>query len=296
MGSSSCTPSNGTKKVLGAKMITSKKLENGFEYIEVNNEKACANIALQGAHVFHYGRKEEEPLLWLSSLSDFELGKAIRGGVPICWPSFGMNNPNLPQHGFARTFMFELMDCVERDENSSEVNLRLRESKESFAFWPYKFELQVKITISDTLEISLTTTNKDHNTFTLTSALHSYFNVSDIKNITIEGLENKPYLDALTGKTQSQNAAIRFNSEYDCVYQEVDGEIILKDTDREIRIKNEGSSSVVVWNPWIDKCARMSGMSSEAYKGFVCIESANAFDDFKILAPNESHTLKATIF
>jgi glucose-6-phosphate 1-epimerase len=288
-------PSNGTKKVLGDKMITRKKLENGFEYIEVKNEKSCANIALQGAHVFHYAHKEQEPILWLSAESDFEIGKAIRGGVPICWPSFGMNNPNLPQHGFARTFMFELMDCVETDENSSEVNLRLCESKESFVFWPYKFELKVKIRISDTLEISLTTTNKDQNSFTLTSALHSYFNISHIENISIEGLENKPYLDALTGKTQLQNKEIRFNEEYDCVYQEVDGEIVLKDTLRNISIKNEGSSSVVVWNPWIDKCARMSGMNPEAYKEFVCIESANAFDDFKILKPNESHTLKAVI-
>ncbi|MBU1928221.1 D-hexose-6-phosphate mutarotase [bacterium] len=276
-------------------MITGKQLENGFEYIEVRNEKSCANIALQGAHVFHYAHKDQEPILWLSAESEFEFGKAIRGGVPICWPSFGMNNPNLPQHGFARTFMFELMDCTEIDENNSEVNLRLRESKESFAFWPYKFELEVKIRISDTLEISLTTTNKDNNSLTLTSALHSYFNISHIENIVIEGLENKPYLDALTGKTQLQNAAIRFNEEYDCAYQEVDGEIILRDKERNISIKNEGSSSVVVWNPWIDKCARMSGMNPEAYKEFVCIESANAFDDFKILKPNESHTLKATL-
>jgi len=276
-------------------MITGKKLENGFEYIEVKNSKACANIALQGAHIFHYGRKDEEPLLWLSSLSDFELGKPIRGGVPICWPSFGMNNPNLPQHGFARTFMFELVDCVEIDANTSEVKLRLSESKESFLFWPYKFELEVKIRIGETLEISLTTTNKDEKSFTLTSALHSYFNVSDIDNITIKGLQNKPYLNALTGKTQLQKGEIGIHVEFDCVYQEVDEEIILQDKEREIHIKNEGSASVVVWNPWREKCARMSGMSAQAYKEFVCIESANAFDDFKILAQNESHTLKATL-
>lgn len=277
-------------------MITLKKLENGFEYLEVRNETACANIALQGAHIFHYAHHEQEPLLWLSSESDFELGKAIRGGVPICWPSFGMNNPNLPQHGFARTFMFEFLGFEEKDENTSEITLGLSHSKESFAFWPYKFALEIKICISDTLTISLTTTNKDHNSFTLTSALHSYFSISHIANIAIEGLQNKPYLDALTGKTQLQNGAIRFDSEYDCVYQEVDKEIVLKDLERNITINNEGSSSVVVWNPWIDKCARMSGMSPESYKEFVCIESANAFDDFIVLQSDESHILKATIF
>jgi len=39
----------------------------------------------------------------------------------------------------------------------------------------------------------------------------------------------------------------------------------------------------------------MSGMCDEAYKEFVCIESANAFDDAWFLEPMESHTLAVTI-
>jgi len=27
----------------------------------------------------------------------------------------------------------------------------------------------------------------------------------------------------------------------------------------------------VVWNPWIEKCKRMSGIKEDAYKEFVCI-------------------------
>ena len=40
----------------------------------------------------------------------------------------------------------------------------------------------------------------------------------------------------------------------------------------------------------------MSGMMDEGYKEFVCIESANAFEDSKFLEPGESHTLKVTIY
>jgi glucose-6-phosphate 1-epimerase len=40
----------------------------------------------------------------------------------------------------------------------------------------------------------------------------------------------------------------------------------------------------------------MSAMKDEAYKEFVCIESANAFEDFIVLTPEETHTLKATIY
>ena len=35
-------------------MIEYKKLDNGFQYIEISNASARAKIALQGAYLFHY--------------------------------------------------------------------------------------------------------------------------------------------------------------------------------------------------------------------------------------------------
>ena len=276
-------------------MITIKKLSNGFEYLEIENSSATAKIALQGAHIFEYKRKMQDELFWLSEVSDFEFGKAIRGGVPICWPSFGLNNPELPQHGFARTSLFECISSEEIDLNTTEVQLRLTHSEESLKLWNYKFELVLKVTISDNLTIELKTTNKDNKEFKLTQALHSYFKLSDISNAVVKGLDNKPCFDALTNETNIQNGDITFNQEFDKVFQKVDSEIILQDKEKTISINNEGSSSVVVWNPWIEKCKRMSAMKDDAYKEFVCIESANAFEDFVILKFNQSYTLKVTI-
>ena len=276
-------------------MITTKKLSNGFEYVEIKNNSTTAKIALQGAHIFEYKRKMQDELFWLSEVSDFEFGKAIRGGVPICWPSFGLNNSELPQHGFARTSLFECISSEEIDLNTTEVQLRLTHSEESLKLWNYKFELVLKVTISDNLTIELKTTNKDNKEFKLTQALHSYFKLSDISNAVVKGLDNKPCFDALTNETNIQNGDITFNQEFDKVFQKVDSEIILQDKEKTISINNEGSSSVVVWNPWIEKCKRMSAMKDDAYKEFVCIESANAFEDFVILKSNQSHTLKVTI-
>ncbi|MCX6052228.1 MAG: D-hexose-6-phosphate mutarotase [Campylobacterales bacterium] len=277
-------------------MIEFKELENGFEYIEVKNGAACGKIALQGGHLFHFARNGEEPILWLSDTSDFKIGTAIRGGVPICWPSFGMNNPDLPQHGFARVGMWKLENSKEIDANTTQITLVLNDTQESLGMWNYKFELELKITISDKLTMELTTTNLDEKPFKLTQALHTYFQISDISNITIKGLSGKPYLDALTNKVCQQNGDITFEQEVDCVYQEVDNKILLVDKNRTITIQNKGSSSVVVWNPWIQKCKRMSAIENDAYKEFVCIESANAYDDFKILLPHAKHTLKAVIY
>ena len=276
-------------------MLEFKKFENGFEYIQIINDSACANIALQGAHIFHYARKEETPLLWLSDSSEFEYGKAIRGGVPLCWPSFGMNNTSLPQHGFARTSMFELLSHTEIDNTKTELVLVLVDTPESLKQWPHKFKLELKISISQELVMELTTTNIDEREFKITQALHTYFNISDISDAIVKGLDNKSRFDALSNKTFTQEGDIGFTEEFDSVFQGVDSEIKLLDAIREIKINNEGSSSVVVWNPWIDKCSRMSGMKNEAYKEFVCIETANAYEDFKILQPGETHTLKAII-
>lgn len=285
-------------ELIGSEVLTSPiyKTKASLAYIEIHNNSASAKIALQGAHIFHYARKGEEPLLWLSEVSDFEKGKAIRGGVPICWPSFGMNNSDLPQHGFARTAMFEHVSTKELDANTTEVILTLRYSQETLTLWPYKFELELKVTVSDKLTMELTTTNLDDKIFKITQALHTYFPVSNISDARVKGLDKKPFLDALTNELLIQNGDIVFEEEVDRVYQEVDTQILLRDKDRIIHINNEGSSSVVVWNPWIEKCKRMSAMNGDAYNDFVCIESANAFDDFKLIESGESHTLKATIY
>jgi len=272
-----------------------KKLSNGFEYIEIQNSSASAKIALQGAHIFEYKRIEEDNLFWLSEISDFELGKAIRGGVPICWPSFGMNNPELPQHGFARTSLFEFVSSEEVDSNTTEIELRLTHSQESLKLWNYKFELLLHVSISDKLIIELKTRNLDDKEFKLTQAFHSYFKLSNISNAVVKGLDNKPCFDALTNSNFIQSVDIVFKEEFDKVFQKVDNELILQDKEKNISINNEGSSSVVIWNPWIEKCKRMSAMSDDAYKEFVCIESTNAFEDFITLKPNGEHTLKATI-
>ncbi|DAB30089.1 MAG TPA: D-hexose-6-phosphate mutarotase [Sulfurimonas sp. UBA12504] len=278
-------------------MIVHKKLANGFAYIEIKNSSAEAKIALQGAHVFHYKRTDEEPILWLSEVSDFEYGKAIRGGVPICWPWFGFNeNKNLPQHGFARVSMWEFIKSDESDKKSSSLIFRLTHGSQTLKMWRYKFELELHVTISDKLMMELKTTNLDCESFVLTQALHTYFKVSHISHALIKGLDKKPYLDALTWKNEIQEGDITFNQEVDRVYQEVTDEIILKDENREIHIKNSGSSSTVVWNPWIEKTLRMSAMNKNAYEHMLCIESANAFDDRKVLKPQSSYTLKATIF
>ena len=271
-------------------MYALKSFANGFEYIEIQNSAAHAKIALQGAHIFEH-TTQKGSLLWRSETSEFEEGRAIRGGIPICWPRFGNLDKSLPQHGFTRIFLFELIKEEEINERLTQVHLQLKSSEASKKIWDYDFTLDIVFDISETLSISMTTTNEDAKEFLLTQAFHTYFQVRNIDNITIEGLENVEFLDTLTNKKSVETKALKIAAETDRAYFGLKKDICLREDDREVLIHAENSHSAIVWNPWIKKCTKMSAMQPEAYKEFICIESANAFDDFKTLKPNECCTL-----
>lgn len=275
-------------------MYSLKSFENGFEYLEINLKNISAKIALQGAHIFEYKRNKED-VLWLSELSDFELLKPIRGGIPLCWPRFGNQDKSMPQHGFARVSLFELIEVREREQESVKVFLKLQDSTQSRKIWDYKFELLVEIIVGETLHIKMKTSNNSLQECLITQAFHSYFCISDIKNICIENLQNKFYLDTLRDEICQESSAIHISCETDRVYQGVEKEIYLIDGVREVCLKSKGSSSLVVWNPWREKCSKMSAMHKDAYKKFVCLESANAFEDCKFIRPQESYTLELEI-
>ncbi len=259
---------------------------NGLRVLKVQNEAAEALIALHGAHVLSYKPAGERELLWLSQESWHEAGKPIRGGIPICWPWFGPAQE--PPHGVARLNEWTLR------ETASEPG------KTVLGFEAFSFEnriAELTITVADTLSMELTTTNLGAEDFRLTEAFHSYFAISDIANIRITGLDKAEYLDTLTGLRHIQDEDIRFNAETDRIYDSSAAECLVDDPayTRKIRIAKEGSLSTVVWNPWIAKSRRMPDFGDEEYHGMVCVETANAGNDFRILKQGEKHTLKVSI-
>ncbi|MFA7069531.1 MAG: D-hexose-6-phosphate mutarotase [Sulfurimonas sp.] len=264
-------------------MIEFKKFDSGLEYIKISNAFATAKISLKGATLFSYKKVGEDELFWVSEANDFDNNSPIRGGVPICWPWFG--STSLPPHGFARDSRWEF---VSYDEPNGVVVFKLDEP------WEYRYSLVFSLKIGKTLSMKLSTTNLDTREFSLSQALHSYFNISDISSVKVSMLDGKSYLDALDFKQKNQNGDIVIDKEIDRVYSDVDGAILV-DKHRAIHIKNSGSKSIVVWNPWVEKTKRLRNMLKDDYKKMLCIESANAFSDARVLKPNETHTLATTI-
>lgn len=276
-------------------MITHKQFDNGFKYIEIENKQAEAKIALQGAHLFHYKVKDKPSLLWLSQAAYFEAGKAIRGGIPVCFPWFGKNkdDPSLPQHGFARTQVWTVVLEEETDEGTTHIQLQLKSNAYTLTQWAYLFDVTLDITIGHALSIALSVTNTDTKPFEISTALHTYFSVSDIDNVSIKGLENRTYYDALEEKISIQDGDIFIQEEVDRVYSNPSETITLLDGDAKINLQQEGSNSLVVWNPWIEKSKQMADMTEDGYRTMVCLETSNAREDARVLKPNESHVLRA---
>ena len=278
-------------------MITHKEFENSFKYIEVTNVHAKAKIALQGAHIFHYKFKDKEPLLWLSEKSFFETKRAIRGGIPICFPWFGKNDydSTLPQHGFARNQIWKLMLTHELADGSTHIQLMLTSTKETRALWDYNFTIIYDINIGTELTLKLSTINCDTEAFEITQALHSYFKISNINNISIKGLEKSIYYDSLKQALAKQHKELHIDEEIDRIYFDTSANIIIEDNEQQIKLTQKGSKSLVVWNPWEEKSKTMMDMSDDGYKTMVCLETANALKDFRIVKSGELHSIEVKI-
>ncbi len=153
---------------------------------------------------------------------------------------------------------------------------------------------EIEVTLADTLTVSLSTENRGGIDLALTQALHTYLAVGDIGAVTVAGLEGQRFIDQLApGHMRMEQAPIRIACEIDRIYQESGGPVIVTDqkSARQIRIAKTGSLSTVLWNPWVEKSARLGDMGDEGYRHMFCVETANTGNDTVTLAPGERHRL-----
>ena len=280
-------------------VLTFKEGIDGVPIAAIANDSAAAEIALFGGHVLSYiPQAETQDALFVSPLATTANGKAIRGGVPICWPWFGPDpeGKGRPSHGFARNRMWNAIASQAIDASTTKLTLGLGDTDETRAIWPYGFELTLDVTVGASLTLELTTRNASEANFTLTQALHTYFTVGDINRVTVRGLEGKYYFDKVDGGAKKfQSDAIAIEREVDRIYLDVAPEQVIDDAalDRRIRITSTGNTTDVVWNPWIEKAASMGDLPDAAYTQMLCVETTNAADDTVTIAPNESFCLGA---
>ncbi|WP_417777526.1 D-hexose-6-phosphate mutarotase [Stutzerimonas xanthomarina] len=267
-------------------------------------------VAEQGAQILSYRQGDATPILWLSAEAAFQTGQAVRGGVPVCWPWFGdlARNPQsvqdsyqgsqpAPAHGLVRD-----IDWVMARSESNPGSVRLLFSCNTNAGlpgWPHAVELSLQVCLdSKGLHLSLTSHNRGDKAVALSQALHSYFAISDIHQVTVEGLDGRPYIETLEDWQQRQQQGdLAFVGETDRIYLDLPSRLSLRDPGlkRRIVLETQGSRSAVLWNPWIAKAQRLSQFTDDAWQRMLCIETANVMDDVVRLESAASHTLSVSI-
>lgn len=264
---------------------------------EIANAHGAASICLQGGHVMSWTPTGASvPVVWLSKLAKLAPGKSIRGGAPVCWPWFGPHatESSFPGHGYARTVPWAVTATQALPDGATQIALQLEENDASRAMWPHQSRCEILVTAGKTLKIALTTSNLGSEDFVIGEALHTYFQIGDIAEIQLRGLEGCEYLDKAGGSVRKhQEGALKFSGETDRVYVNTQADCLIDDTrlERRIRVNKSGSLSTVVWTPWTEKADKMGDFGPDGWREMVCVESANALENVVTVKAGESHTM-----
>ncbi|KAG6740738.1 hypothetical protein POTOM_056206 [Populus tomentosa] len=251
---------------------------NGLDKVVLRGPRgSSAEVYLYGGHVTSWRNDHGEELLFVSSKAIFKPPKAIRGGIPICFPQFGSHG-SLEQHGFARNKFWSIdIDPPPFPTNSkSFIDLILKPSEEDMQKWPHRIALGPGGDLMLTSRVR--NTNADGKPFTFAFAYHTYFSVSDISEVRVEGLETLDYFDNLQNKERftEQGDALTFESEVDKIYLSTPTKIAILDHEkkRTFVLRKEGIPDAVVWNPWDKKAKTMTDFGDDEYMHMLCVEAA----------------------
>jgi len=266
----------------------------------IEHQYCTATISLYGGQVLAWQPQEQKPVFWLSDANQYQVGKAIRGGIPLCWPWFGAhhNDPenHAGNHGFARQQMWQI-DTIDVLEQNVVVTLKWQ-GDNIHALFPVACQLKQTLILGQTFNQQLLMTNLSSNAIEYTAALHSYFRVSDPQQIRIAELSKLEFNDKLTGEHRAPEVFINGVGPVDRVYHRLAGQnqtLQIQDDQwqRSIEITSENCQQWVFWNPGKLEANKMSDVHENGDNEFVCLEPANT--EPQHLAANSSVLIGQTI-
>jgi glucose-6-phosphate 1-epimerase len=269
---------------------------NGLIRANIHTPAATATVYLQGAHLAGWQPTGHEPVLFLSRKSEFAPRKPIRGGVPISFPWFATRHDGKPgpAHGFARVQDWTLaFAALSGDDLHLTFTLAPTQVSREFGFDHFRVVFQ--LTIGHSLTMQLTVANDADTPLAFEEALHTYFAVADIHEVTLTGLEPAAFLDKTDNMTAkpAANAPLHFASATDRLYSNTAATCVIHDklAQREITIAKTNSNTTVVFNPW----KGMVDMGDDEWHEMLCVETVNAAVNTITLASGASHTMQAHI-
>ena len=269
--------------------------------LRVDGPHSWAEVHLHGAHVTAWGPRGEPSALWLSPLTRYDAAAAIRGGVPLCFPWFGplAGQPAAPRHGLGRTALWTL-DGAREVDGDVVVRLVLRDDELTRASaWPHAFVALCTVTVGARLTVALTFTHLGPEPVLLEEALHTYLAVEDVARAQILGLEGVAFIDKTSAgaRVPGADGPVRIVGETDRIYLDTRAPVTVRDAagDRAVTVAKAGSTTTVVWNPWVEGAHTTADIDDDGWSRFVCVEASNVGPAAVPLAPGETHELSTTL-
>ncbi len=249
---------------------------------------ATLEVYHQGGHITSWvpgaGARDR---LFVAKGTEYAEGKAIRGGVPVCFPQFAAFGTGV-KHGFARTADWALESV---NDQQTEAVFTLKDNEQTRELWPNAFELRLIIALSEgNLTMTLDVKNTDSKPWDFSGALHTYFAVSDFTKASVSSFEGATYWDNgtdLSNKKVEQNNSLTFTGALDRVYFDAPDSLLLNDGANALEINKTGFTDVVVWNPGAEGAQGLKDMHDDEYTGMLCVEAA-IVDKPITLAPGAS--------
>ena len=268
----------------------------GLVRANIRTPAATATVYMQGAHITSWQPSGQQQVLFLSGKSEFVAGKAIRGGVPISFPWFANRHDGKvgPSHGFARIQDWTLAFAALAGEDLH-LTFTLAPTQLSRDLGFDHFRVAFQLSIGRSLTMQLTVANDAEAPLVFEEALHTYFAVSDVREVTVTGLEPTGFVDKADNMTvkPAANAPLGFASATDRVYSDTAAPCVIHDRPggRDITVAKTNSNTTVVFNPWKD----LADMGRDEWQKMLCVETVNAAANAITLGPGESHTMEAHI-
>lgn len=261
--------------------------ENGLPAVRLTSPSSAASalIYLHGAHVASWTDAAGTPLLYMSPTAIYNGKKALRGGVPLCWPQFGPGA--LPQHGFARTSAWTLVATAAEGEpaggaRSATFCLGSSAATRDVGYpadWVLTYTVSLQPT-TGTLSLRLAVAVAAGSPpAPLTAALHTYFAVDAAAACAVHGLGGLTYRNTAEGGREEVEAGDTVtvgSAEVDRVYLDVPSTVTLSrggTPGGAVRMRTKNFPDAVVWNPYKAKAASLADMPDDGWERFVCVEA-----------------------
>lgn len=247
----------------------------------LSNRHGSIRVAEYGGQLLQWQCAEGVERLYTPDHLQLIPERALRGGVPVCFPQFSGRGP-LPKHGLVRTRPWRL-----QGQTGSALILTIEDDEQTRALWPYAFSLvQTLVLDADGLSISLDFHSRSDQPLVFTAALHSYLRVPDVTACTLHGLSGYVYEDAADdGRYKNQQGNLFIAGEVDRVFAEAPPRLRLNYGNGEsLEISQGGFADTVIWCPGPELAVGFTDMPTADWQRMLCVEAAAAAQPVTVLA------------